>query len=467
MSKESEPEVEPQGSEFSVSTLSFGEGKGGAEFALHKTSLFWYSNTTMLDIKFIRENPDLIKEAARKKKKNFNVDELLEVDKNRLALLSDIENLRAEQNKASEEIGKTGADPVARTALIESMKVVKENLQKKEEEQKEIMKTWHGLMLSVPNMPDMSVPEGKDESENVEVFAKGEIPHFDFEPKDHVEIMLKLGMVDFDRGVKTHGFRGYFLTGKGAALSWAIWNYAREYFGSTSGVEVIAPAIVRKQHFYGTGHLPNDAEDLFETQDKDNLSGTAEIPMMAFHSDEILDVKDLPKKYFAFSPCYRREAGAHSKDVKGLIRVHEFYKFEQLIISTASHEESAKLHEEITAKTEGFVESLGLPYRRVVVCTGDLGASKVKQYELELWVPLQKTYREIGSASYFHDFQTRRFNIRYRDTDGTVRYTHSLNNTAATTPRILVSLVENFQQADGSIKVPEVLRKYTGFDTIQ
>ena len=217
---------------------------------------------------------------------------------------------------------------------------------------------------------------------------------------------------------------------------------------------------MRKSFFYGTGHLPAGAEDLYKTQDDDYLSGTAEVPMMAYHAEEVLEKKDLPKRYLAFSPCYRREAGSHSKDVKGLIRVHEFFKLEQLILCEASHDESVKFHEELNRNTEEFIESLGIPYQQLAICTGDLKGAHVKSYDTELWVPKEEKYREIASASYYHDFQTRRFNTRYKDDDGKTKYAHSLNATAAPTPRILVSLVENFQQADGSIKIPDVLVPY-------
>jgi seryl-tRNA synthetase len=216
----------------------------------------------------------------------------------------------------------------------------------------------------------------------------------------------------------------------------------------------------------GTGYLPQGEEDLYKTQDGDFLAGTAEVPLMGFHQDEILDKNDLPKKYLGFSPCFRREAGSHSKDIKGLIRVHEFYKWEQLILCEASHAESVKYHEEINKNIESFIESLEIPYHTVVNCGGDLGMGQVKKYDVELWVPKENKYREIGSASYFHDFQTRRLNIRYRDDDGKLRYAHSLNSTAIPTPRILVSLVENFQQEDGSIKIPSVLQKYFGKEVI-
>lgn len=229
---------------------------------------------------------------------------------------------------------------------------------------------------------------------------------------------------------------------------------------------MLPPTIVRKSNLYGTGHLPNDAEDVYHTQDEDYLIGTSEVSAMGYFSDEVLTKEQLPTKWLAFSPCYRREAGSHGKDVKGLIRVHEFYKIEQVILCEASHEESVKWHEWLNRNTEEFIESLGIPYHTVLNCGGDIGQGQVKKYDIELWVPMEKKYREISSASYFHDFQTRRFNIRYKDADGKLRYAHSLNCTAIPTPRILVSLVENFQQADGSVKVPEVLQKYLGKSVI-
>lgn len=413
----------------------------------------------MLDIKFIRENKELIAEAARKKRSEFKVDELLKADDERVKLVGKVDELRRQQNEASNGIASAGGD--AKAKLIEKMSSVKTDLQKAEEELKEVMKTWQGLMLTVPNIPDMSVPEGKGEEDNQEVAVWGERRKFDFPIKDHVELMLGLHMVDFERGTKAHGFRGYFLKGDGAQLSWALWNYARDFYGQKNFLPFIAPAIVRKEHFYGTGHLPNEAEDLFKTQDDDYLSGTAEVPMMAYHSEEILKAEELPKRYLAFSPCYRREAGSYSKDTKGLIRIHEFYKVEQLILCKADHEESARLHEEINRNFEEFLESLGLPYHRLLICTGDLGTSKVKQYDTEAWFPSQNKYRELSSASYYHDFQTRRFNIRYKEGDKNL-YTHSLNCTAVATPRIIAAIVENYQQADGSILIPKALQPFMG-----
>ncbi len=329
-----------------------------------------------------------------------------------------------------------------------------------EEELKKIMIDWQGFMLRVPNIPDMSVPDGATDADNKEIKAWGTKPTFAFEPKDHVEIMTALGMVDFERGAKVHGFRGYFLTGAGAQLSFAIWNYAMEFFSKRGFTPIIPPVIVRKENLYGTAHLPGDVEDYYMTQDGDALAGTAEVPVMGLHAGEVLDAAHLPLKYLGFSPCFRREAGSHSKDVKGLIRVHEFYKLEQVVLCEASHETSVKLHEEINRNTEEFIESLGIPYHTVINCGADLGLGQVKKYDIELWVPKENKYREISSASYFHDFQTRRFNIRYRNPEGKLQYAHSLNCTAIPTPRILVSLVENNQQADGSVRIPEVLQKY-------
>lgn len=420
----------------------------------------------MLDIKFIRENLELVKAGAKKKQIDVDFDVLITLDDRRKELLASVESKKAEQNKTSDEVA-AASDQSVRGKLIADMKTLKEGLQKEEDELKEVMQKWQQLMLQVPNIPDMSVPEGTGEEDNVEIKTWGEKPHFDFEPKDHIQIMTKLGMVDFERGVKVHGFRGYFLMNDGALLSMAIWNYAREFFLAKNFNPFIAPAIVKKQHLYGTGHLPGDADDIFVTQDEDYLAGTSEISMMAYHEDEILDKKELPKRYLAFSPCYRREAGSYGKDTKGLIRVHEFYKWEQLILCEANHDASVRFHEELNRNTEEFIESIDIPYRQLEICTGDLKGAHVKSYDTELWVPKENTYREIGSASYYHDFQTRRFNIRYRDENGKLRYVHSLNATAIPTPRILVSLVENFQQADGSIRVPEVLRKYLGKDVIQ
>lgn len=419
----------------------------------------------MLDIKFIRENKDLVAAAAKKKHIDFNVEELISADDKRRTMLAGIEKKRAAQNVASEKISQA-KDAAERNRLIAEMKVVKSEMEKEDEALKEVLKTWQSLMLQVPNIPDMSVPDGNSDADNIETKVWGEKTKFDFEPKNHIEIMTKLGMIDLERGSKVHGFRGYFLTGDAVPLCFAIWNFALEFFSKKGFTPIIPPVIVRPINLFGSGYLPQGEEDLYKTQDGDYLVGTAEVPIMGFHGDEVLNFADLPKKYLGFSPCYRREAGAHGKDVNGLIRVNEFYKFEQVILCEANHETSVKYHEELNRNTEEFIEALGIPYHTVVNCGADLGLGQVKKYDIELWVPKENKYREIGSASYFHDFQCRRLNIRYREQDGTMRYAHSMNATAIPTPRILVSLIENFQQADGTIRVPEVLQKYMGKSVI-
>ncbi len=412
----------------------------------------------MLDIKFIRENRDVVKMAARKKHIDIDIDKLLRLDFERLDLLREIEKLRAEQNAQSQKI--QTLDGEEREQAIVAVRVLKDSLKEKEERYRKIQSKWKELMLQVPNIPDVTVPDGDSDEDNVQVKTWGEQTKFSFTPKDHIEIMQNLDMVDFERGAKVHGFRGYFLKNDGVRLSFAIWQYALDFFSKKGFNPMIAPAIVREENLYGTGHLPNEAEDVYKTQDNDYLAGTAEVPVMAFHSGEILNESDFPIKYLAFTPAYRREAGSHGKDTKGLIRVHEFYKWEQVMLCEASHQKSVEYHEWLTRNTEEFIETLGIPYQRVINCGGDLGQGQVKKYDIELWVPGEQKYREIASASYFHDFQTRRFNIRYKDVDGKMRFAHSLNNTAIPTPRILVSLVENFQNADGSITIPEVLRPY-------
>ena len=416
----------------------------------------------MLDIKFIKENAELVKMAAVKKRILVDIDLLLVLDEERRAKMTAIETKKAEQNRVSTEIADQAQNPAVRNSLIEKMQALKAEIVATEESLRPIMEEWQALMLQVPNIPDMSVPDGQSDADNLEVKVWGEQTTFSFPAQDHITLMTKHALADFERGVKVHGFRGYYLRGDGARLSWAIWNYANQFFTEKGFEPLLVPAIVRKSNLYGTGHLPNDAEDVYKTQDEDYLIGTSEVSTMGFYSDEVIDAKLLPVKFLAFSPCFRREAGSHGKDTKGLIRVHEFFKVEQVVLCEASHEESVRWHEWINRNTEEFIESLGIPYRTVLNCGADLGQGQVKKYDIELWVPGEETYREISSASYFHDFQSRRFNIRYRDAEGKLRYVHSLNCTAIPTPRILVSLLENFQQADGSIKIPEVLQPFFG-----
>ncbi|TSC70416.1 MAG: seryl-tRNA synthetase [Parcubacteria group bacterium Gr01-1014_46] len=419
----------------------------------------------MLDIKFIRENKDLIAEGAKKKHIDFDVDALIAVDDKRRELLNLIENKRAEQNTVSEKMVRT-SDAGEKSTMIAEMKLLKEELQKEEEELKGVMYDWQLLMVAVPNVPDISVPDGVDDKDNKEVKrwspSGGEIPKFSFTPKNHIELMQNLGMLDLERGAKVSGFRGYFLKGDAVRLQFALWQFVQDYFIKKGDWrQMMVPSVVRREVFMGTGYLPQGEEDLYKTQDGDYLSGTAEVATMGYYMDEVLDKKDLPMKILSFSPAYRREAGAHGKDTKGILRVHEFYKFEQVVLCEASHAESVKFHEEIQRNTEELMELLGLPYHVVANCGGDLGLGQVKKYDIEAWLPSENTYRETGSASYFHDFQTRRLNIRYRDEEGKMKFAHSLNNTALS-GRPLIMIVENYQQEDGSIKIPEVLQSYMG-----
>ncbi len=419
----------------------------------------------MLDIKFIREHKDLIKEAARKKHIKFDVEKLLDADERRRKLTQESEALRAEQNVESERVAKT-TDKEEKERLIKQLKNLKERFVQSETELKKAKNEWNKLMLQVPNIPDHSVPEGETDEENQKIRMWGELPKFPFEPKGHIELMKDLDLVDFERGTKVAGFRGYFLKNEGATLCLAIWQLAFDEMIKSGFVPVLAPSMVREESFVGTGWLPQGKDEVYRTQDDLYLAGTAEVPMMGLHKDEILDEKELPKKYVAFSPCFRREAGSHGKDTKGLYRLHEFMKVEQVVLCRADHEESVKWHEEITKNSENVMQKLGIPYRVVLNCGGDLGLGQVKKYDIEGWVASEKRYRETHSASYFHDFQTRRLNIRYRDKEGNMYFTHSLNNTVIATPRILISILENNQNEDGSVSIPEVLQKYTGKEKI-
>ena len=418
----------------------------------------------MLDIKFIREHKDIIAAGAKKKHIDVDLDALIVADDKRRALQQSLDEKRAAQNAASNTIA--SAAPAERGKLIADMQKIKEDSKQEEEQLKKVMETWRGLMVRVPNVPDMSVPEGDSDADNQEVRTWGDIPKFTFEPKSHSELMLLNDMADFDRGTKVAGFRGYFLKNDGARLVWALERFVIDHFATKDFAPMIVPSMVRREPFMGTGYLPQSEEDLYKTQDGDYLAGTAEVATMGYYMDEVVEAKDLPIKFFAFSPCFRREAGSHGKDTKGVFRIHEFQKFEQVVLCEASHETSVKLHEEITTNSEELLQKLELPYRVVVNCGGDLGLGQVKKYDIEAWMPSEQRYRETHSSSYFHDFQTRRLNIRYRD-NGTLKFVHSLNNTALATPRILCQIVENYQQADGSIHIPEALRTYMAKDVIK
>lgn len=431
----------------------------------------------MLDIKFIRENKDIVIAGAQKKRVKIDIDKLLELDAKRREMQASIDDKRAQQNIASTVIASTKNDAEKQEVIVR-MQNLKETLKLEEESLQGILKEWRALMVQVPNVPDISVPDGESDADNKEVRTWGDEirnspPAGGFEPKDHIELLLKNDMADYERGAKVAGFRGYFLKNDGARLVWALERFVEDRFSNRAGfTPMIAPSIVRREPFVGTGYLPQSEDDLYKIQDEFYLSGTAEVGAMGYYMDEILDKKDLPIKFFAFSPCYRREAGSYGKDTKGIFRIHEFVKYEQVVLCEASHEESVKLHEELTQNAASLLEELKLPYRVVINCGADLGLGQVKKYDIEAWLPSEKRYRETHSSSYFHDFQARRLNIRYRDDPpaggGTapIRYVHSLNNTALAMPRILTQIVENYQRADGKITVPEALRGYLGKDVM-
>lgn len=411
----------------------------------------------MLDIKFIRENNELIKLAAERKRVAFDISELIKTDDQRLSILKLVEDLRNRQNIASEKIATMS--PEQRTIEISLMQTLKEELKKEEEKLNETMIAWREQMLKVPNIPDMTVPDGKSDEDNIEVKKWGEMRAYDFTPRDHIEIMEAQDMVDFERGAKVSGFRGYYLKNDAALLEMAIWSYAMNRWAGKGFSPMLVPSLVKRETLLGTGYLPQGEDDLYSDGD-DYFAGTGEVAAMYYHSGEVLEQKDLPKKMIVWSPCYRKEAGSHGKDVKGLIRVHEFYKCEQVVLCEADHNTSVELHEQITRYSEEMMEELELCYHTVVNCTGDLGLGQVKKYDIEAWMPSQSKYKETHSASYFHDFQTRRLNIRYRDSSGKMRFVHSLNNTAAATPRLVAAIIENYQNADGTITVPKALIPY-------
>ena len=420
----------------------------------------------MLDIKFIRENKDIVIAGAKKKHVDVDIERLITLDDKRKELQKYIDDKRAEQNAASQKIVSIG-DQAEKQKLIASMAEVKTAMQTTEAELETVMQEWRNLMVRVPNVPDMTVPEGDSDADNQEVKTWGELPTFSFEPKSAAELLAIHDMVDLERGAKVSGFRGYFLKNDGVRLVWALERFVQDRFMNKEGFSpMIVPSMVRREPFVGTGYLPQSEDDLYKTQDGDYLAGTAEVAMMGYFMDEVVEKKDLPLKYFAFSPCFRREAGSHGKDEKGIFRVHEFVKYEQVVLCEARHEESVKHHEELTENSEKLLQELKLPYHVVVNCGGDIGLGQVKKYDIEAWMPSEKRYRETHSSSYFHDFQTRRLNIRYRDDDGTLKFVHSLNNTALALPRILAHILENNQNEDGSIAVPEVLRASLGKDVI-
>ncbi len=411
----------------------------------------------MLDINFIRENLELCKTAAKNKNREVDWDGLLAADDKRRALIAKTELLRKERNT----LGKQNA------GANERGKKIKEELKKLEEELRSAEESFGLLMLTVPNVPDESVPVGKDESENVEVKKWGEVPKFDFPVQDHIALAKSLDLIDFERGAKVGGFRAYFLKNEAAQLELALLFYTFQKLVGKGYTPLMAPSLVREFTLFGNGQFPWGKEEVYHLEKDDlYLAGTAEVPVTAYLSDEVLNEKDLPKKFVAFSPCFRREAGSYGKDTKGVYRLHQFNKIEQVIISTNDVNNSLTLHDELLANAEEILRDLALPYRVLLMCTGDMGEPQVKKYDIETWMPGRGAYGETMSDSFMGDFQARRLKIRYKTKDGKTVFCHTLNNTAVASPRILVAIFENYQQAGGSIKIPTVLQPLMRKDKI-
>lgn len=417
----------------------------------------------MLDLAFIRSNPEIVKEAARVKNNPIDIDHLLEVDRQVLDVQRQVEELRAQQNQISRRVKEAGKDKALREQLIAEGRQLAEQIKALEPELNTLTEERYQLLLLVPNIPDASAPIGKDESDNVPIRYWGEQPTFDFEPMDHYSLMQTLDLVDIERGVKVAGSRSYILKGDAARLELALMNFALDRIARKGFTPLIVPAMARDFAFIGNGQFPKGRDQVYEIAGEELfLVGTAEVAITGMFKDEILNVEDLPMTFVGFCPCFRQEAGTYGKDTRGVMRVHQFNKVEQYVICKASHEESVYWHEQLIKNSEELVQALELPYRVVNVSTGDMGDGKVGMYDLECWIPSEGRYRETHSCSYFHDWQARRANIRYRDSDGKVKFVHTLNNTAIASPRILIPLVETHQQPDGSIRIPEALRPYMG-----
>src|SRR3989475_3381831 len=417
----------------------------------------------MLDLAFIRNHPDIVKEAARVKYNPIDIDYLLEVDRQVLELQRQVEETRAEQHKISKRIREVGKDKAQRGALIAEGKLLAGQIKAMEPFLHELEETRQQLLYLVPNIPDPSAPIGKDENDNVPIRYWGEQPAFDFQPLDHYALMQKLDVVDIERAVKVAGARSYALKGDAARLELALMNFAMDRIARKGFTPLTVPSMAREFGFIGSGQFPRGRAQVYAIEDEDTfLVGTAEVSITGMYKDDILKAEDLPMTFVGYCPCFRKEAGTYGKDTRGVFRIHQFSKVEQYVICKADHEESVRWHEALLANSEELVQALELPYRVVSVCTGDMGDGKVGMYDLECWVPSESRYRETHSCSYFHDWQARRVNIRYRDEEGKVKFVHTLNNTAIASPRILIPLFETHQQADGSIRIPEALRPFMG-----
>jgi seryl-tRNA synthetase len=419
----------------------------------------------MLDLKFIRENPEVVREAVRKKHSAVPLDELLALDRAVRHVHQQVQELRQDLKARSRLVRDTA--PEDRPALVTENRALGERIEALERTARVDEERLHELLLRVPNIPDPSVPEGASEEENVPVRHWGVPRTFDFTPQDHVALMERLEMLDLERGVKVSGSRSYILKNAGALLEFALIRFALDRVLAKGFTPLVVPALTREFALIGNGQFPTGREQTYELPADDLfLVGTAEVPMTGMYSGEILPYDALPITMVAYSPCFRREAGTYGKDVRGLMRVHQFTKVEQYVICEADPAQASEWLETLLQNAEEILQALELPYRVMLICTGDMGDGKVKMYDIETWVPSEGRYRETHSDSYLGDWQARRANVRYRDREGKVRYVFTLNNTALASPRIMIPLLENHQQPDGSIVVPTALQPYLGMERI-
>ena len=419
----------------------------------------------MLDIKFVRENPDLVDKACESRQNaHWDREKFFELDEERRSVITEVETLQAERNAVSKQIGllmREGKKEEAEAAK-EQIAANKDRIAELDQRRSEVEEELTALVAAIPNIPDASVPYGKDDSDNPEVRKWGEPTQFDFEPKAHWDLGPELGMIDFDRGVKLAGTRFYLLGGMGARMERALINFMIDTHNQAGFKEWWPPVITNQNSLYGTGQLPKFEEDLYHVQPDLYLIPTAEVQLTNIHRDEILDASQLPLLYTAFTPCFREEAGSAGRDTRGIIRVHQFDKVE--MVKFAKPEDSMNQLESMVQEAEKILQLLGLPYHVVTLCTGDIGFSARKCYDIEVWLPSYNAYKEISSCSNCWDFQARRANIRYKDPaefKGT-RLVHTLNGSGLAVGRTMAAIMENYQNADGSVTVPEVLRPYMG-----
>jgi len=416
----------------------------------------------VLDLKFIRQNPDVVRAGAAKKRIPCDVDRILALDEKWRAAQTKVDELRAEQKAASKGMGKLS--PEQRTVLLESQTALKADLKQLEDGLNGIKAELDALLLLVPNVPAAEVPDGATDEDNVELRKWGTPREFDFVMRDHVTLGEAQDWLDIIRGAQLAGSRNYVLKGDLSLLEGAVMRFALDTMVAKGFVPLSVPTLVRTEVMYGTGYFPGGEDQAYKCDDRDDLClvGTAEVPVTALHQDEILDLDKLPLKFVALSSCYRREAGTYGKDTRGLYRVHQFQKVEQVVIDVADEAGSLKHHLDILQNSEEILQALDLPYRVVNVCGGDLGQPQIQKFDIETWMPSREGYGETHSASRFHDFQARRLKLRYRGKDKRTEYCHTLNNTVAASTRMLIALLENHQQADGRVHVPEPLRPYLG-----